>query len=149
MELVHHRLALFLVKVQPFQGGELPFLGLGLKAVNLPQAFDDVAAFLGKALPHVDADKAVELAQVIVDSQQRKRPGWDIPLAGFFYTSPARDRILHYCHRGREQGPTVALTQLCEAFPNHPDWMRWYSAVTLDQSECAGQRESSFRRSRG
>jgi hypothetical protein len=77
------------------------------------------------------ADKAVELARVILDSQERKRPNWTTPMLGFFYTSPARDRILHYCHRGREQAPIVALTQLCNAFPNHPDWMKWYSAVTL------------------
>ena len=77
------------------------------------------------------ADKAAELARVIIDSQQQERPGWSTPFTGFFYTSPAKDRILHYCHRGREQAPIVALAQLCEAFPNHPDWMKWYSAVTL------------------
>ncbi len=77
------------------------------------------------------ADKAVELARVILDSQERKRQNWDIPLLGFFYTSPSRDRILHYCHRGREQAPVLALTELCEAFPNHAEWMKWYSAVVL------------------
>ena len=77
------------------------------------------------------ADKATELARIILNSQERDRPDWDIPLTGFFYTSPARDRILHYCHRGREQGPILALTRLCNAFPTHPDWMKWYSAVTL------------------
>jgi hypothetical protein len=76
-------------------------------------------------------DKAVELAHIILDSQQRTRPNWTIPFTGFFYASPAKDRIVHYCHRGREEGPVVALTHLCEAFPNHPDWMKWYSAVTL------------------
>ncbi len=77
------------------------------------------------------ADKAVELARIILDSQQRTRPKWDIPFTGFFYTSPAKDRVLHYCHRGREQGPDQALSNLCDAFPNHPDWMKWYSAVVL------------------
>ena len=77
------------------------------------------------------ADKAVELAQIILDSQERKRPNWTTPLLGFFYTDPAKDRILHYCHRGREHGPVMALTQLCQAFPNHRDWMKWYSAVVL------------------
>lgn len=77
------------------------------------------------------ADKAIELARVIVASQQRKRPNWDIPLPGFFYTGPGKNRILHYCHRGREQGPILALTRLCDAFPDHPDWMNWYSAVAL------------------
>jgi hypothetical protein len=76
-------------------------------------------------------DKAAELAKIIIESQQRKRPDWNIPITGFFYTSPAKDHILHYCHRGREQAPIVALTQMCEAFPDHPDWMKWYSAVVL------------------
>jgi len=77
------------------------------------------------------ADEAIALAKIILDSQERKRPNWDVPLLGFFYTGPGKDRILHYCHRGREQGPTVALSRLCDAFPNHPDWMKWYSAVAL------------------
>ncbi len=77
------------------------------------------------------ADKAVELARTILDSQERKRPRWATPLLGFFYSSPAKDRILHYCHRSREHAPIMALTELCEAFPNHPEWMKWYSAVAL------------------
>jgi Glycosyl hydrolase family 9/Cellulase N-terminal ig-like domain len=77
------------------------------------------------------AEKAIELAAVILASQERKRPNWDSPLFGFFYTGPGKDRILHYCHRGREQAPILALTRFCDAFPNHPDWMKWYSAVAL------------------
>jgi len=77
------------------------------------------------------ADKAVALAHVILDSQERHLPAWDVPVTGFFYTSPAKDRILHYVHRGREQAPVEALTALCEALPGHPDWMKWYSAVAL------------------
>jgi hypothetical protein len=77
------------------------------------------------------ADKAVELASIILASQERNRPNWDIPLLGFFYTGPGKERILHYCHRGREQAPIVALTRLCDAFPQHPDWIKWYSAVVL------------------
>jgi hypothetical protein len=77
------------------------------------------------------ADKAFELARVMMDSQQRKRPEWSTPLTGFFYTGPEKDRILHYCHRGREQAPILAFTTLCELFPNHPEWMKWYSAVAL------------------
>jgi len=77
------------------------------------------------------ADKAIELARIILASQERKRPNWDTPLLGFFYTGQGKDRILHYCHRGREQAPILALTRLCDAFPNHLDWMKWYSAVAL------------------
>jgi hypothetical protein len=77
------------------------------------------------------ANKAAELAKIIIESQQRKLPEMDIPITGFFYTSPAKKNILHYCHNGREQEPVAALTKLCEAFPDHPDWMKWYSAVVL------------------
>src|SRR5438132_12219414 len=77
------------------------------------------------------ADKAVELARIIVDSQQRKRPAWDVPFTGFFYANPAKDRLVHYVHQGHEQGPALALRLLCEALPDHPDWMKWYSAVAL------------------
>jgi hypothetical protein len=75
------------------------------------------------------ADTSVKLAGVILASQERRRPKWEVPLTGFFYTGPGKERILHYCHRGREQGPILALTRLCDAFPSHPDWMKWYSAV--------------------
>ena len=77
------------------------------------------------------ADKAVTFARTILDSQERRIPDWTVPLTGYFYTSPAKDRILHYCHRGREQAPIEALGALCNALPDHPDWMKWYSAVAL------------------
>lgn len=77
------------------------------------------------------ADKAVELARVIVDSQQKRPVGGAFPLAGFFYTGPDRDTLFHQFHRGNDQAPVVALAQLTEALPDHPDWMRWYSAVAL------------------
>lgn len=77
------------------------------------------------------AAAAAEMAETILACQARKRPQRDVPLVGFFYTSPAKDRLLHYCHRGREHVPLVALSRLCEAFPDHPDWMKWYSAAAL------------------
>jgi len=77
------------------------------------------------------ADKAVKLAPIIMNAQQRARPDWGTPLTGFFYTSTTKERILHYCHRGREQAPTMALSRLCDAFPDNPDWIKWYSCVTL------------------
>ena len=77
------------------------------------------------------ADKAAELANIIMESQQRKKPEIDVPLTGFFYTGPSKKYILHYCHNGREQEPIAALTLLCEALPDHPDYMKWYSSVVL------------------
>ena len=76
-------------------------------------------------------EKAAAWSQLILRSQQRKRTDWDVPLTGWFYTSPEKDRLLHFVHRGRQQAHILALTELCSAFPDHPDWMKWYSAVTL------------------
>ncbi len=77
------------------------------------------------------ADRAIELADVILDSQQREVTQWEVPLVGFFYTGPGKSRILHHDHLGREQAPVVALARLCSTFPDHPNWMKWYSAVVL------------------
>ena len=75
------------------------------------------------------ADKAVELARVVMDSQQRRRVGSTFPLAGFFYTGPERDTLFHQFHRGNDQAPIVALAQLVESLPEHADWMKWYATV--------------------
>jgi hypothetical protein len=76
-------------------------------------------------------DSATDWSVKITGAQQRERPDWTIPLTGFFYTSTAKDRLLHYCHRGREQAPMLALTALSRAFPENKDWMKWYSSATL------------------
>jgi hypothetical protein len=77
------------------------------------------------------ADKAFELAEVVTGSQQQKLPDWKTPLAGFFYTDPRQDELYHASHVGNEQAPVVAMARLCEVFPNHPDWMRWYAVAAL------------------
>ncbi len=75
------------------------------------------------------AEKAAELARVVTGSQQVRRVGRDLPLSGFFYTGPDRDTVFHQFHRAADQAPILALAQLVEAFPAHPDWMRWYATV--------------------
>ncbi len=76
--------------------------------------------------------RALAMGEELLQSQQRSfLPGLTTPITGFFYTGPSKERILHYEHPGHEQGPMVALAALCDAFPNHRDWMRWYSAVVL------------------
>lgn len=77
------------------------------------------------------ADKAVELAEIVVESQQKSYVGRAFPLAGFFYTAPDKKTIFHQFHRGNDQAPIVAMTALCEAFPDHRDWIKWYSVVAL------------------
>ena len=79
----------------------------------------------------VYADKATELARIIVASQQKTPVGRELPLSGFFYTGPDRDTIFHQFHRGNDQAPIVALTQLVEAFPKHPERASWSSTLAL------------------
>ncbi|MGC2661614.1 MAG: glycoside hydrolase family 9 protein [Bryobacteraceae bacterium] len=77
------------------------------------------------------ADEAVRLAALIVASQERKLQPWSIPLTGYFYSNPQHQKLFQRFHIGEEQAPIVALAHLCEALPNHIDWMKWYSAIVL------------------
>ncbi|GEM_PF-29001 len=77
------------------------------------------------------ADKAIELGQVIVRSQQKSFVGPKFPLAGFFYTGPDKEDHFHQFHHANDQDPIVALAKLVDAFPDHEDWMDWYSTVVL------------------
>lgn len=77
------------------------------------------------------ADKAFEQAKIIMDCQQKTSTSWDIPLSGFFYTDPSKQTILRYFHLSQSQAPVVALSELLQEFPDHRDWMDWYTTVAL------------------
>jgi hypothetical protein len=77
------------------------------------------------------ADEAIALGDQLLASQERKMQSWTVPLTGYFYTSPKRENLFHRFHIGREEQPVVALVRLCETFPDHEKWMKWYSAVVL------------------
>ena len=77
------------------------------------------------------ADKAIECGQAIMASQQDAFMQWKVPLAGFFYTGSEKKQILHYTHGSFEHLPVVVLARLCDMFPEHDDWIRWYAAVVL------------------
>lgn len=78
------------------------------------------------------ADSAIEMARIVLDSQQREfLPGLTYPLAGIYYTNPEKESIFRADHNSQESIPVAALVKLCEAFPAHPDWMKWYSSVVL------------------
>ena len=77
------------------------------------------------------AREAHRLGDLIVASQERKLQPWSIPLAGYFYSSPERKHLFHRFHVGQEEEPIVALTRLCESFPEDQQWMTWYSAIVL------------------
>ena len=77
------------------------------------------------------ADKAAELARTVLDCQQTTIPDWPVPLTGWFCHNAKKDRIVHYAHRGHGQAAVVALAAMCEALPDHADWMLWYAAAAL------------------
>jgi hypothetical protein len=75
------------------------------------------------------ARKAWDLAKVVDASQQKSYVGTTFPLAGFFYTGPARENLFHQFHRANDQAMTVAMSMLCDTFPDHADWMTWYAVA--------------------
>jgi hypothetical protein len=77
------------------------------------------------------ADEAFKLGDLILSSQEQTLQPWSIPLTGYFYTSPKRENLFHRFHIGQEEQPVVALAHLCETFPNHLNWMKWYAAIVL------------------
>jgi hypothetical protein len=77
------------------------------------------------------AEEAFALADLILASQEQQIQPWSIPMTGYFYTSPKRENLFHRFHIGQEEEPIVALAHLCETFPDHADWMKWYSAIVL------------------
>jgi len=75
--------------------------------------------------------EAIVLGDLVLSSQERNLQPWTIPLTGYFYTGPKRENLFHRFHIGQEQEPIMALIRLCEAFPEHEKWIKWYSAVVL------------------
>jgi len=77
------------------------------------------------------SDEAIALGNLILQSQERKLQPWVVPSTGYFYSSPKRENLFHRFHIGEEEQPIVALAHLCEAFPDHNNWIKWYSAIVL------------------
>ena len=75
--------------------------------------------------------EAVDLGNQILASQERVLQPWSVPMTGFFYTGTDRKYLFHRFHMGEEEQPVVALAHLCEALPDHPNWIKWYSAIVL------------------
>ncbi|HEX4066383.1 MAG TPA: glycoside hydrolase family 9 protein [Acidobacteriaceae bacterium] len=77
------------------------------------------------------AREGVDLGDQILASQERELQPWIVPMTGYFYTGPDRRYLFHRFHMGEEEQPIVALARLCEALPDNPSWIRWYSAIVL------------------
>jgi hypothetical protein len=117
----------------------------GLKtAAPLPEVYgaqDELERISFGAIASVDlyratgeqryADEAFKLGDLIVASQEQALQPWSIPMTGYFYTSPKRENLFHRFHIGQEEQPVIALAHLCETFPSHENWMKWYAAIVL------------------
>ncbi|MGC2583989.1 MAG: glycoside hydrolase family 9 protein [Acidobacteriaceae bacterium] len=77
------------------------------------------------------ANEGIDLGNQILASQERELQPWSIPMTGYFYTGPDRKYLFHRFHMGEEEQPIVALARLCDALPDNPNWMKWYSAIVL------------------
>jgi hypothetical protein len=77
------------------------------------------------------AEQAFQFAGVVVSCQQQTPTDWDVPLAGFFYADPQKQRLLHYSHRGHEQAPVLGLVRLCGLFPQHGEAGKWNRVIAL------------------
>lgn len=75
-------------------------------------------------------DKAVEYGKILLSCQERTFVE-DIPITGYFYNGPEKNSILHHQHAAFEESPLLALAELCETLPDHPEWMEWYAALTI------------------
>jgi hypothetical protein len=80
------------------------------------------------------AEQALALAPQLTDAQERTYiPGNDKGITGFLYENPKKEKTMHLYSGwdAHEHNQILALADLCEAFPNNPQWMTWYSAVAM------------------
>ena len=78
------------------------------------------------------ADKSVEMGSFIVNSQQREWiEGADHRITGMFFTDTTKRQVFRQGHRGAIHRTSIALKRLCEAFPDHPDWINWYATLAF------------------
>jgi hypothetical protein len=76
------------------------------------------------------ADDAVEFGRLLLRCQEQSFVD-GIPIAGYFYRDTSRTRVIHDHHMSFESVPMTALEALCDAFPDHGDWMEWYGAALI------------------
>lgn len=77
-------------------------------------------------------DFSAHNARIVMSCQQKeKREDFSIPLRGFFYESPKKERALAFYHKSYEHTPMQALSCLYRAAPNHPDAPLWKEGLSL------------------
>ncbi len=90
------------------------------------------------------ADEASRLAKWLVATQERSFVD-GIGIAGYFYEDAGRTRIVHEYHNSFEDCGLLAFAAMCEAMPDHPEWMDWYAglAIYADHFCAAGSQASA------
>lgn len=76
-------------------------------------------------------ERAVEFGRIVMSCQQQEWTDWDVPMVGFFYQDVKKDLIWHHNHHSFSHLPDLAMRSLIEAYPDDPDYMRWYSCLAL------------------
>jgi hypothetical protein len=75
-------------------------------------------------------DQAIRFGKMLIRCQEQRFLD-EIPVTGYFYTNTRRNNVIHNYHAAFEEAPLIALSMLCQEFPDHEDWIQWYSAATL------------------
>jgi len=75
-------------------------------------------------------EHAVNFGNLLIRCQEQNFPA-GIPITGYFYENTDRQKVIHNYHAAFEEAPLIALAMLCRSFPEHENWMNWYSAVVL------------------
>ena len=73
---------------------------------------------------------AVSFGDLLIRCQEQSFTD-SIPVAGYFYETTERQRVIHNYHAAFEEAPLIALAMLCNSFPEHKNWIAWYSAAVL------------------
>jgi hypothetical protein len=75
-------------------------------------------------------EKALFFGKLLLTCQEQKFLD-GIPITGYFYENTSHTKVIHNLHAAFEEAPLIALGMLCREFPDHHDWIEWYSAVVL------------------
>ncbi len=79
------------------------------------------------------AEDAALIADRLIGNQVQTVPdGMTDPVVGHYTQNFRRERkIRNFGHQSEDHFVVLPLAMLCERLPNHPDWMKWYEALTL------------------
>jgi hypothetical protein len=76
------------------------------------------------------ADDAARLGRWLMQVQEQRFVD-GIPITGYFYEDVKRTRIIHELYSGFGECVPYAFKALCEALPDHPDWIEWYAGLLM------------------